>query len=131
VTHLETVQTIYAAFGRGDVPAILECLDDDVEWDVDGKSHGIPILEPRAGKQNVPAFFESLGSVDFLRFEPQNFLTGGNQVAVPIQLVVKVKETGAEVHELEIHLWTFAENGKVKRFFHSIDRHSLVKAYGL
>lgn len=30
---IETVQQIYAAFGRGDVPFILSQLADDVEWE--------------------------------------------------------------------------------------------------
>ena len=29
---IETVQTIYEAFGRGDVPTILDHLTDDVDW---------------------------------------------------------------------------------------------------
>src|SRR5262245_1914869 len=33
MTPLETVQTIYAAFGRGDVPAIIDLVSDDVEWE--------------------------------------------------------------------------------------------------
>jgi ketosteroid isomerase-like protein len=30
---MATVQGIYEAFGKGDVPAILEVLADDVEWE--------------------------------------------------------------------------------------------------
>ena len=30
--NLQLVQELYAAFGRGDVPAILEQLTDDVVW---------------------------------------------------------------------------------------------------
>lgn len=131
MSNLETVQTIYSAFGRGDVPAILDHLADNVEWDADGNSHGIPILEHRVGKEQVTGFFAALQTVEFLHFEPLNFLSGGNQVAVPIQLRLKVKETGEEIQELEIHLWTFGAEGKVARFFHCLDRHSLVKAYGL
>jgi hypothetical protein len=49
----------------------------------------------------------------------------------PITLEVKVKPTGKEVKGLEIHLWTFGDDGKVSRFFHCIDRHAFVLAYGL
>jgi hypothetical protein len=35
------------------------------------------------------------------------------------------------VDALEIHLWTFGDSGKVSRFFHCIDRHAFVLAYGL
>ena len=60
-----------------------------------------------------------------------NFLSGGNQVAVPINVEVEVKATGNTVKALEIHLWTFDDNGKASRFFHCIDRHAFVLAYGL
>lgn len=42
--------------------------------------------------------------LEFLRFEPTNFLSGGNQVAVTINVQVKVKPTGKVVEALEIHL---------------------------
>ena len=32
MSPIETVQKMYAAFGKGEVPAILACLADDVEW---------------------------------------------------------------------------------------------------
>ena len=31
--NVTTVNKIYEAFGRGDVPSILSCLADDVAWD--------------------------------------------------------------------------------------------------
>ena len=33
MTPLETVQTIYTAFGRGDVPAIIDLMSPDVAWE--------------------------------------------------------------------------------------------------
>ena len=129
--HLETVQTLYQAFLRGDVPAILALLAEDVAWDQDAPSHGVPIYEPGTGHAHAQRFFQALQGVDFLRFDPQNFLVGGNQVAVPIEVELVVKATGRKVKALEIHLWTFREDGKVSRFFHCIDRHDFVLAYGL
>jgi hypothetical protein len=76
-------------------------------------------------------FFARLDGLEFLRFEPTNFLTGGNQVAVPITLEARVKATGKIVKTLEMHLWTFGFDGKVSRFFHCFDRHAVVLAYGL
>jgi ketosteroid isomerase-like protein len=131
VSNVESVQAIYDAFGRGDVAAIVDRLADDVEWDQDAPGYGIPIYEPGVGKEHVKRFFEAVQDLEFLRFEPTNFLTGGNQVAVPINLEVEVKSTGKIVEALEIHLWTFGEDGKVSRLFHCIDRHALVLAYGL
>ena len=128
---VETVQMIYEAFGRGDVPAILDQLAEDVEWDLDAPSYGVPIYEPGVGRAHAQRFFGLLDDLEFARFEPTNFLAGGDQVAVTINLEVTVKATGRTAEALEIHLWTFGEDGKVSRFFHCIDRHAFWQAYGL
>lgn len=129
MNHIETVQAIYTAFGKGDVPAILAHLADGIAWDQDAPAYGVPIYEPGTGKAHVGKFFESIQGLEFIRFEPTNFLSGGNQVAVPIRIAVRVKSTGKVVEALEIHLWTFGDDGKVSRFFHCIDRHAFVLAY--
>jgi uncharacterized protein len=129
--NLETVQSIYEAFGRGDVPAILDRLADDVQWDQDAPGYGVPIYEPGVGKDHAARFFDLLRDLEFHQFEPTNFLTGGNQVAVTINIKAEVKATGKTAEALEIHLWTFGDDGKVSRFFHAIDRHAFVLAYGL
>ena len=131
MSNLETLQGIYGAFAAGDFPAIIEQLDDEVQWDQDAPGYGIPIYEPGVGKDHAMRFFESLGGVEFLRFEPTNFLVGGNQIAVPIQIEAKVLATGNVAEALEVHLWTFGEDGRVTRFFHAIDRHAFVLAYEL
>lgn len=132
MSNLETAQAIYDSFGRGDVPAILEHLDDDIEWDQDAPSHGVRIYEPGVGKEHVQRFFAAVQEdLEFVRFEPTNFLSGGDQVAVPIHVEARVKPTGKTFTALEIHLWTFGPDGKVSRFFHCIDRHAVALAYGL
>lgn len=35
-SNLEVVQELYAAFGRGDMPAMLALLDPNVQWDYPG-----------------------------------------------------------------------------------------------
>jgi ketosteroid isomerase-like protein len=128
--RIKVLQSIYEAFGAGDVPFILDRLTDDVAWDQDAPSYGVPIYEPRVGREGARAFFEVLGGLDITRFVPTNFLTGGMQVAVTIDLAATVKATGHKVEVLEIHLWTFGDDGKISRFFHCVDRHAFVVAYG-
>jgi ketosteroid isomerase-like protein len=131
MSNVGDVHAIYEAFGRGDIPAILDRLAEDVAWDQDAPGYGIPIYEPGTGRDHAARFFEALQELEFLRFEPMNLLTGGNQVAVTVDVEAKVKSTGRLVKALEIHLWTFGEDGKVSRFFHCIDRHAFVLAYGV
>ena len=129
--NVESIQAVYEAFGRGDIAAILDRLADDVAWDQEAPGYGIPIFEPGVGKEHAARFFEALQDLEFLQFEPTNFLSGGNQVAVPINIKVEVTSTGKTVEALELHLWTFGDDGRVSRFFHCIDRHAFVLAYDL
>lgn len=122
--HVETVQSIYAAFGRGDVPAILERLAPDIEWEHDAVDHGVAYLRPRRGRDEVVGFFGDLAAgVEIAVFEPLSFLVGGEQVAVPIRFECTLRRNGRRVRDLEIHLWTFGAHGRVARFRHLLDTH--------
>ena len=129
--NVQTVRTIYEAFGRGDVPAILETLADDIVWDHDTPSFGLPWYQPRNGKAEVPGFFGALMENAVLTtFEPRNFLAGGDEVAVVVRYAMEVKSTGRALPEdTEIHLWTFGADGKIVRFAHVVDRHAQWAAY--
>jgi ketosteroid isomerase-like protein len=86
VSNIEAVQGIYEAFGKGDVPAILEVLADNVEWD-DWENNtavnaGVPWMTPRHGKADVVHFFETAGQMEIVDLRVLNMMEGGNQVAV-------------------------------------------------
>ena len=64
--NLETVKQIYAAFARGDIPAILDTLADNVAWeawaDNSAGNVGVPRLVPRDWKELAqPSFSDSSG----------------------------------------------------------------------
>src|SRR4051812_49666848 len=83
--NIRTVQRIYEAFGRGDIPAILAELADDVVWETyqgSAQDAGVPWLVRREGRDAVAGFFAALEETDLHRLEPLNFLAGGDQVAV-------------------------------------------------
>jgi hypothetical protein len=127
--NAETVQEIYALFGRGDIPAILGKLREDIEWEHDAVDHGVPWLVPRKGRSEVVGFFETLAGIEFRRFEPRAILEGGNQVVATIFVDLTVKATGGTIRDLEAHLWTFDDDGKVARFKHLADTHQHVRAF--
>lgn len=124
-----TVQKIYEAFGKGDIPAILSHLHAEVEWEHDATDHGIPWLAPRRGREAVAEFFATLAQLDIQHFEPRNLLAGGNQVAAVIAIEAEVRATGKKFRDLEMHLWTFDEQGMVTRFRHVADTHQHYLAY--
>jgi ketosteroid isomerase-like protein len=129
MSNLETVQSIYQAFGRGDIPAILERLAPGVVWDHDLPGYGVGYLEPGTGREDVAKFFAGLDVLDFESFEILNFLEGANQVAVTIRSALRNKTTGRHLTDLEVHIWTFGDDGLVVRFAHVVDRHAHVSAW--
>ena len=54
--NIQGVQAIYAAFGRSAFASIIDQLANDIEWDQDAPSYGIPIYEPGPGKEHVQNF---------------------------------------------------------------------------
>ena len=65
------MQGIYDAFGKGDVPAILDQLTDDVDWAAEASSDAVPWYGMRKGKDEVAGFFEAIGgAVDVTVFSP-------------------------------------------------------------
>jgi uncharacterized protein len=127
VSNIETVQAIYEAFGRGDIPAILEMQSDEVTWESwdgpnAGQDAGVPWLRVRRGKEGVGAFFQDLAEgLEFHGFEPRNLLEGGNQVAATIAFDATAKATGERFQDEEIHLWTFDDAGKATGMRHYVD----------
>lgn len=124
--NLATVQSIYEAFGKGDLPAILSHLAADVEWERweggnSGADAGIPYLQPRTGPSDVAGFFEALSALQFHRFEPRALTAGGNVVMASLLVDLENKANGKRFTDEEVHMWTFNDAGKVTRFRHFVD----------
>lgn len=104
--NLETIQAIYASFGRGDVQAILDTLSDDVRW-VTHLDPAVPWSGDYSGKSNVPRFFDAIfASVDVLAFEPQEWIVDGGNVVSIGAFGCRVKATGKEARTRWIFLWS-------------------------
>lgn len=123
MTPIETIQQIYAAFGRGDVPAILALLADDVEWEYGTFPNPVPWLQPLNGRDQVPKFFEALMSnVEMNAFVPKHILNDGRFVVAVCDAEFTVRATGKRVVEdEEVHLWHLNDRGLVQRFRHRCD----------
>jgi ketosteroid isomerase-like protein len=133
MSNSQTVQSIYEAFGRGDIPAILDNLADDVRWEHwpdgnGGACRGVPWLQPRSSREEVPGFFEALGALEFHEFRPSELIESNDRVLALIEVDLAVKETGHRFRDSEIHLWTFGEDGKVSEFRHYVDTAKHVEA---
>lgn len=132
MNHKKTVEEIYAAFGRGDIPAILNQLADNVEWEYAYQKapNPLPWLQPRNGRNQAALFFESLEAVEFHHFAPTAILEGQGLVVALVNIDFTVKKTGKRVVETdEAHVWRFNDAGKVARFRHCADTYQNAMAY--
>lgn len=123
--NIAAVAAIYEAFGRGDIPAILEPLAEDIRWeewaDNSAQRAGVPWFQPRHGKDGVMAFFGVVGRLRISHFRVLSLLGGGNQVAVEVEIEAEYPETGGRYRDEELHLWTFDDAGRVVRMRHYTD----------
>ena len=123
-SNIQLVQNIYAAFGRGDVPAILEHLAEDVTWGIasrSGVAKSIPWHETLHGKASVPRFFAALAATaDFTRFEPQTFAATDDCVYCTVSWDATYKPTGKKFTEVVLHRFTF-KNGRITEWLGTED----------
>jgi ketosteroid isomerase-like protein len=129
MNHVETTKGMYAAFARGDVPAILERLALDVEWEYGVISNDVPWYQARRGRAEVVGFFQSLAAVEFHQFEPKVYLAHNDTVVVLLDADYSVKATGKHVvYEDAVMIWKFNDVGQVTRFAHRVDTHQAWQA---
>ena len=117
INDLETVTGVYAAFGRGDLDAILAALTDDIDWAADTTSSGAPWYGIRTGKAGVAAFFEDIGkTIDIDDFTPLSFAANedGDVFAV-VRWGWRARETG-KTATMHLHHWWRVTNGKISYF---------------
>jgi uncharacterized protein len=123
-SNVQAVSAIYEAFGRGDVPAILDLLADDVRWEhwADSSVHhaGVESLKPRTGPVEVAGFFAHVGGWEVSEFEVLDLMAGERQVVAEIVISAKLPN-GGRFRDEELHLWGFDDDGKINRMRHYVD----------
>jgi len=114
----------YSAFGRRDIPAILDLLADDVEWQFFGDPKtGTPYGGTYRGKQQVAEWFQTLAKSDeILEFEPREFLEGPNHVTVLGRNKGRGLPNGLIVEGNWVHIFTWKDGSqKIARWVGSGD----------
>ena len=127
-TNVDATQRAYEAFGRGDIPAMLEGLTDDVEWTLPGPPV-LPWAGTHRGREGVAQFFSLLEeNLEFEQFEIREFVAQGDTVVVLGYERCLVKPTGRTFEQEWAHVYTFA-NGKVSRGRFIEDTAAMVAAF--
>ena len=117
-TNTDVVQQGYEALGRGDIPAVLDLLTDDVEWIHQGPSV-IPFAGTRHGHEGVAESFSLLDEhLEFEQFEPREFVAQGDTVVVLGFERSVSKATGHTIEQEWVHVYTLRDGKIAKaRFF--------------
>jgi uncharacterized protein len=114
--NVQTVQSVYAAFGRGDLSAVLNALTDDIEWQLPSSPDIIPIFGARRGREQVAQFFVTLNEVlEFEQFEPREFIAQQDKVVVLGRSRPRLKSTGRVFENEWAAVFTLHE-GKIVKY---------------
>lgn len=107
------VKAIYAAFGAGNVQAIVAACADDVSWGIDSVAAGaVPPYGLRRGKEGVASFAAAWAqNVDFHSFAPSDFVQAGADVFCTLSYDLTVKATGKRITNSSAQQWTFGPGG--------------------
>ena len=112
---LHVVQQAYEAYGRRDVPAILELVALEVDWEFVG-SASLPYAGRRQTRDEVADFFAMLARTeDFHVFEPREFIEADGNVTVRGW----AKATGFDTRKMSEGEWAqvfTVREGKITRW---------------
>ena len=126
--NLDVIRSVYAAFGRGDLEAILSSIDPEVSW----KTPGGPDLPTAGLRQGIPAVREFFGlllnTFDIADFQPQDFLAADDKVVVLGTSREGPKGSGRLVNLRWVHVFTF-RNGRIVAFEEPADVSELVAEF--
>src|SRR5262249_45370158 len=122
------VESLYAAFQRGDIAAIIAGLSPDVQWEMVGRPNDYARFGPRKGVAAVQTFFQILAeNEDFTEFQPKEIYADGDKVFVFGRLALTFKKTDRKVATDWAHIFTI-KGGKVAEFKEFLDTAQFVAA---
>jgi ketosteroid isomerase-like protein len=127
--NITTTKSLYDAFARGDIGAIVNACTPDADWHVGGRKDDFPVFGPRKGRAQIEAFFAEVAAVlDFSEFTPKEYYCDRDKVFVTGYYAAIVKKTGRRAASDWIHIFTFRD-GKVAKFREFLDTASFAAAY--
>lgn len=126
--NLAATQKLFEAFGAGDIPGILDYVNDDIEINFYGPST-IPYAGTYNGRDEARQFFETvLSSVEINQFEPEEMLADADKVIVTGHLNLKSIRTGGVIDSDFVHVITL-QGKKWSRFRDFMDTSVAVNAF--
>jgi ketosteroid isomerase-like protein len=111
-TNTQLIEDLYAAFNRGDIPAVLSYLDPQAQLHFEGPA-SVPWAGNRSGVDGWTQFFQAVGAnMENVAIDMQVFAAQGDRVVCTGRYSARVRSTGKFIDSPLVHLWTL-RNGKV------------------
>lgn len=130
--NVETVQRMYAAFDRGDIPGVLSELDESIVWTLFGDPASNPLAGPRRGPAEVGGFFAELGgTLDQFKLDRQVWIADEQRVVALGDFSAVIRANGQPLHTRFAHVWTFNAAGKPVAFEDFVDTEAFCKAWAV
>jgi ketosteroid isomerase-like protein len=127
--NIAFIQSLYAAFGRGDINTVIAGVAADVDWTVNGRRKDYPMLGNWKGQDGVQKFFEGVAEhEEVVEFSPREFFAADDRVCVLGHYAWKIRKTGRSVASDWAHIFT-VRNGKVVKFREFNDTAQFAEAY--
>jgi hypothetical protein len=126
--NVSLVQSLYAAFGRGEIPTIIAAMAPDVDWSLIGRQDDHPLFGARSGSSQVQEFFKMLAELqESVSFTPKEFYASDDRVFVLGHYNWKIRKTGRHAESDWCHIFT-VKNGKITKFLEFTDTAQFAEA---
>ncbi len=122
----ELVKRGYEAWNAGDRSWVLEHMSADVEWVTPPEDPDPGVYR---GFQGVERFWEQWrAAVGQLRFEPQEMIDAGDDVVVIARRLGRGEQSGIDVEDTIIQVFSFGADGKCFRVREFYDRDEAMRS---
>jgi uncharacterized protein len=127
--NIKLVQDTYAAFGRGDLPAVLGMMSGDVSIGIVGRKEDAPLFGIHHGNAGAGEFFKQLAEAhDITHFEPYKFAAAEDMVFVWGRYTWTMRRSGVSKTSEWLHVLTLRD-GKISAWRGHNDTAMLAQAY--
>ena len=118
--NVDMLRQGYEAFGRGDMDAVMETWNDDIEWEGPNTDR-LPGAGTHRGREATAKMLGELSeNWDGLTVSPDEFVDGGDTVVVLGRYEGVARGTGRRLDVPFARVWTF-RHGRAVRFRQFLD----------
>ncbi len=119
MNNVNLIKNLYQAFAAGDIPAVLQSFDENIEWtEAEGFPYGGTYRGGEAILDNV--FMKLATEWNDFKAEPDEFLDAGERIVALGNYSGSYKATVKSMNVPFAHVWTLRD-GKIVKFVQYTD----------